>query len=61
METERIILRPWRESDAETLFKYASDPDVGASGDVLQISFPSAGSALANVFLFTSIIVYLRG
>ena len=29
METERIILRPWRESDAEILFKWASDPDVG--------------------------------
>lgn len=29
METNRIILRPWRESDAEALFKYASDLDVG--------------------------------
>ncbi|MBR5661842.1 MAG: GNAT family N-acetyltransferase [Bacteroidales bacterium] len=29
METERIILRPWRDSDAEVLFKWASDPDVG--------------------------------
>ncbi|MBO4621660.1 MAG: GNAT family N-acetyltransferase [Paludibacteraceae bacterium] len=29
METDRIILRPWRESDAEALYKYASDPDVG--------------------------------
>ena len=29
METERLILRPWRESDAEALYKYASDPDVG--------------------------------
>ena len=29
METNRIILRPWRDSDAETLFKWASDPDVG--------------------------------
>ena len=29
METDRILLRPWRESDAESLFKYASDPDVG--------------------------------
>ena len=29
METERILLRPWRESDAEALYKYASDPDVG--------------------------------
>ncbi|MCQ2138247.1 MAG: GNAT family N-acetyltransferase [Bacteroidales bacterium] len=29
LETKRLILRPWRESDAATLFKYASDPDVG--------------------------------
>ena len=29
METNRIILRPWRESDAEILFKWASNPDVG--------------------------------
>ena len=29
METERLILRPWREDDAEYLFKYAQDPDVG--------------------------------
>lgn len=29
METKRILLRPWQDSDAETLFKYASDPDVG--------------------------------
>ncbi len=25
MQTDRILLRPWRESDAETLYKYASD------------------------------------
>ena len=30
METERILLRPWQDSDAETLFKYASNPDVGS-------------------------------
>ena len=29
METERIFLRPWQDSDAETLYKYASDPEVG--------------------------------
>ena len=29
METDLIILRPWRETDTEALFKYASDPDVG--------------------------------
>jgi RimJ/RimL family protein N-acetyltransferase len=28
-ETERLILRPWREDDAESLYKYASDPEVG--------------------------------
>ena len=29
METERILLRPWRDDDAASLFKYASDPEVG--------------------------------
>lgn len=29
MQTERILLCPWRISDAEALYKYASDPDVG--------------------------------
>lgn len=29
MQTERILLRPWRENDAETLYRYASDPEVG--------------------------------
>lgn len=29
METERLILRRWEDSDAEDLYKYASDPDVG--------------------------------
>ena len=29
LETERLILRPWSEDDAEVLYRYASDPDVG--------------------------------
>lgn len=29
LETKRLILRPWQESDAESLYKYASDTDVG--------------------------------
>lgn len=29
LKTERLILRPWTEDDAESLFKYASCPDVG--------------------------------
>lgn len=29
MENKRIYLRPWKESDAAILYKYASDPDLG--------------------------------
>ena len=29
MQTDRIMLRRWTEADAEALFKYASNPDVG--------------------------------
>ncbi len=29
LETERLILRPWNESDAEECYKYAQDPLVG--------------------------------
>ena len=29
LETERLILRPWKEDDAESLYKYAKDPKVG--------------------------------
>ncbi len=29
LETKRLRFRPWRDVDAEILFKYASDPEVG--------------------------------
>ena len=29
LETPRLTLRPWCEDDAEELYKYASDPEVG--------------------------------
>ena len=29
LETDRLVLRPWRETDAEALFRYASDPELG--------------------------------
>ncbi|GAB1475455.1 hypothetical protein MASR2M70_02870 [Bacillota bacterium] len=29
LETERLILRPWNEGDAESLYAYAKDPQVG--------------------------------
>ena len=27
--TERLLLRPWQEADAEDLYNYAKDPDIG--------------------------------
>ena len=29
LQTERLVLRPWREEDAEHLYRYAKDPEVG--------------------------------
>ena len=29
MKTKRLTLRPWRDSDADALYRYASDPEVG--------------------------------
>lgn len=29
IETERLILRPWEEADAESLYEYAKDPAIG--------------------------------
>jgi len=29
LETERLLLRRWEETDAEDLYRYARDPDVG--------------------------------
>lgn len=29
LETARLILRPWEETDAQDLYLYASSPDVG--------------------------------
>ena len=28
-KTERLIIRPWKESDAASLYEYAKDPAVG--------------------------------
>ena len=36
LETERLILRPWEESDANDLFQYASHPEVGLYIPVLK-------------------------
>ncbi|WP_165443942.1 GNAT family N-acetyltransferase [Lachnoclostridium sp. Marseille-P6806] len=51
LETERLILRRWEESDAEDLYKYASDPDVGPiAGWPAHQSLDESLDVIKNVF-----------
>lgn len=51
LETGRLILRRWEESDAEDLYKYASDPDVGPiAGWPAHQSLDESRDVIKNVF-----------
>lgn len=51
IETERLILRPWQENDAEALFKYARDPDIGPiAGWALHTSVENSLEIIRTVF-----------
>ena len=51
LETKRLILRLWKESDAENLYKYASDPDVGPiAGWPAHKSIEESRYVIKNVF-----------
>lgn len=51
METERLIIRRWNESDAENLYKYARDPDVGPiAGWPAHKSVQESLAVIQNVF-----------
>lgn len=51
METDRLVLRPWRESDAEALFRFASDPDIGPiAGWPTHISVEESREIIRTVF-----------
>lgn len=51
IQTERLTLRPWRETDAAILFTYASDPDVGpAAGWPPHRSIEESGEIIRTVF-----------
>ncbi|MCR4707881.1 MAG: GNAT family N-acetyltransferase [Clostridiales bacterium] len=51
LKTERLILRRWEESDADSLFEYARDPDVGPiAGWPAHRSAEESRSVIRNVF-----------
>ena len=51
-ETERLVMRPWREDDAENLHKYASDPAVGpAAGWPVHTSVEDSLRVLREVLI----------
>ncbi|MBK5031487.1 GNAT family N-acetyltransferase [Streptococcus parasanguinis] len=51
LETERLILRPWEESDANDLFQYASAPEVGPNaGWPVHTSVENSREIIKSVF-----------
>lgn len=51
LETERLILRRWRDSDAESLYEYAKDPNVGPiAGWPPHQSIEESRDVIQNVF-----------
>lgn len=49
-ETNRLYLRPWRESDAEDLYRYAKDPKVGpAAGWPVHTSVENSRDIIRDV------------
>lgn len=51
LETKRLLLRPWQETDAEELYRYASDPDVGpAAGWPTHKSIEESLDVIRKVF-----------
>ena len=50
LKTKRLILRRWEESDAEDLYKYATDPDIGpAAGWPAHKSVEESRDVIKNV------------
>ena len=51
LETKRLILRRWEDSDAENLYEYARDPDVGPiAGWPPHQSIDESRDVIRNVF-----------
>jgi len=51
LETKRLILRPWKESDAKSLYQYAKDPAVGPiAGWPVHKNIEESRDVIKNVF-----------
>ena len=51
LETERLILRRWRETDAESLYEYAKSPEVGpVAGWPAHTSIENSREIIRTVF-----------
>lgn len=51
-KTERLILRPWELSDAESCYRYAKDPQVGPiAGWPCHTSVENSGEIIQNVLM----------
>lgn len=63
LETERTLLRPWRETDAEALYEYACDPRVGpAAGWPPHKSVDESREIIRTVFMQDGVFaVTLKG
>ena len=62
LETDRLILRRWEESDAENLYEYAKDPDIGPiAGWPPHKSVEESLDVIRNVFCGEAIELKLNG
>lgn len=52
LKTQRLVLRPWQENDAENLYQYAKDPAVGPmAGWPVHTSVENSRQILLNVLM----------
>lgn len=62
LETKRLLLRPWQDSDAKDLYNYASSPDVGPmAGWPVHTSVGNSLEIIRAVLSKPEIFLLLRG